>query len=186
VLGSDVPELVDADFVGSVDVLEEVLVDVGVPVEVEDVDVNLVLAVLGGVMGFHASTLTLALLILVEVWEVDVHLVVELVVLDVEVVDDVLGFEDALVDVDVVELAVLGSELPLHGAVLDDVKLELLLLLEEDVLVELLLLLLVEVDVLVDELLLVLVLLEDEVLDVRVVDDALVLDVVVAIAAMAG
>jgi len=76
---------------------------------------------------------------------------------------------NVLVGVDVVKLVVLGSVLPLHSDVLEDVKLELLLLLEEDVLVELLLLLLVEVDVLVEGLLLVLVLvlllLEDEVLD---------------------
>eukprot|EP00971_Amphidinium_carterae_P222371 4413668-Amphidinium_carterae.1 len=71
-------------------------------------------------MGIHVSTLTLAQLVLVEVWEVDVNLVVELVVLDVEVEDDVLEFEDALVDDDVVELVVVGSVLPLHSDVLED------------------------------------------------------------------
>eukprot|EP00971_Amphidinium_carterae_P039078 768126-Amphidinium_carterae.1 len=118
-LGDDVPELVRADVVEDVDVFEGMLDDVGVLIEVDDVNVNLVLAVLGGVVQFirvHVSTLTLALLVLVEVWEVDLNLVVELVVLDVElivldveVVDDLLGFGDKLVDVDVGELVVLGG-----------------------------------------------------------------------------
>eukprot|EP00971_Amphidinium_carterae_P299006 5940148-Amphidinium_carterae.1 len=86
--------------------------DVGVLVEVEDVNVNLVLAVLGVVIGVNVSTLAQAQLVLVEVWEVDVHLVVKLVVLDVEVDDEMLEFEDALVDVDVVEQVVLGSDVP--------------------------------------------------------------------------
>eukprot|EP00971_Amphidinium_carterae_P175275 3474671-Amphidinium_carterae.3 len=84
-------------------------------VEVEDVNVNLVRAVLGGivqVIGVHASNVTLTLLVLIEVGEIDVNIVVQLVVLDVEVEHDVLAFEDVFVDVDVVELNVLGDDIP--------------------------------------------------------------------------
>eukprot|EP00971_Amphidinium_carterae_P240310 4771058-Amphidinium_carterae.1 len=88
--------------------LVEVLSDVGILVDVDVVDLNVLW---DNVPGLVDADVVEDADVLEEMLDGDVG-VVELVVLDVEVVDDLLVLEGILVDVDVVDLNVLWGDVP--------------------------------------------------------------------------